>query len=320
MVDADRYSPLWEDEVIFGQIAGNSSSEGTLRFSVPPRAYAGEERFVLKVLSDHGNTVLTSVPVTLTIQAQPRPHLSYTWELVEPSGNGQLDPDEQAAVNLTVINDGQGASSRLDLRVFKDNDPFVQLGDKGGKIEPLQPGGKATVKVPLSVLKEAKQGDKTEVFSAKVIKLQVRIEERFDDLVDSRFRASLFHALSIPVGTKPEAKPVIQPSVALLDSKRDGNQVTLTVQVADDNLRFITTFLNEDKVDLMPAARLAKDGKYQVTMTLNPGANAIRVVAFDNDEMDEILPIRLWGDGVVETKQVIAKPKPAVPANVPVIP
>ncbi|MBA3698768.1 MAG: PDZ domain-containing protein [Planctomycetes bacterium] len=323
MVDADRFSPLWEDEVVFGQVDSKGSVEGVLKFSVPPRAYAGEERFTLNLLSDHGGVVHTSVPVTLTVQAQPRPHLSYTWELVEPGGNGQLDTDEQAAINLTVINDGQGPSSRLDLRVFKDNDPFVQLGDKGGKIEPLQPGGKAAITVPLSVLKEAKQGDKTEIFSAKAIKLQVRIEERFDEQVDARFRASLFHSLSIPVGAKPEAKPVIQPSLSLIDSKREGNQVTLTVQVADDNLRFLTTFLNEDKVDLLPAARLAKDGKYQVTMTLTPGANAIRIVAFDNDEMDEVLPVRLWGDGVVESKQVIAKPVvvPKVPpANAPAIP
>jgi carboxyl-terminal processing protease len=324
MVEADRFSPLWEDEVVFGQIDSKGSVEGVLNFSVPPRAFAGEERFVLNLLSDHGGTVHASVPVTLRIQAQPRPHLSYTWVLEEPGGNGQLDPDEQATIALTVVNDGQGPSSRLDLRVFKDNDPFVQLGDKGGKVEPLQPGGKATIKVPLSVLKEVKQGDKTEVFSAKAIKLQVRIEERFDEQVDARFRASLFHALSVPVGTRPEPKPVVQPSLSLIDSRREGNQVTLTVQAADDNLRFLTTFLNEDKIDLLPAARLAQDGRYQVTMTLTPGANAIRVVAFDNDEMDEVLPVRLWGDGPVEQKQVIAKPagtpKPSAPANTPVIP
>lgn len=323
LVDADRFSPLWEDEVVFGHIDSKGTSEGKLRFAVPPRAFAGEERFTLNLLSEHGGTVHASVPVTLKIQAQPRPHLSYTWQLDEPGGNGQLDPDEQATVNLTVVNDGQGPSSRLDLRVFKDNDSFVQLGDKGGKIEPLPPGGKATIKVPLLVQKEAKQGDKTEIFSAKAIKLQMRIEERFDEQVDARFRASLFHALSIPVGTKPEPKPVIQPSLSLIDSKRDGNQVTLTVQVADDNLRFLTTFLNEDKVDLLPAARLAADGKYQVTLKLKPGANSIRVVAFDNDEMDEVLPVRLWGDGPVEDKQVIAKPAvvpKSPPTNVPAIP
>ncbi|HEX3134393.1 MAG TPA: hypothetical protein VHX44_12515, partial [Planctomycetota bacterium] len=305
------------------QIAAKSTATDTLKFSVPPRSYASEERFTLNIYDDHGGTARASVPVTLKIQAQPRPHLSYTWKLEEPGGNGQLDAGEQAAVLLTVVNDGEGPSSRLDLRVFKDNDPFVQLGDKGGKIDPLKPGETATVKVPVSVLTEMKQGDKTEHFAGKAIKLQVRIDERFDEQVDSRFRASLFHTLSVPVGSKAEPKPVLQPKVALLDTKRDGNRVTLTVSVTDDNLRFVTTFLNEDKVDLLPAGRLAKDGKYQVTMTLKPGPNAIRVVALDNDEMDEVVPIRLWGDGVVEDKQVIAKPAPpkaAPAANAPAIP
>ena len=324
VVQADRFSPLWEDEVVFGQVDAKGKASGNLRFAVPPRAYAGEERFTLDLYNDNGGTVRASVPVTLNIQAQPRPHLSYTWKLDDADHNGQLDTGEQASVEFTVINDGQGPSSRLDLRVFKDNDPFVQLSDKGGKIEPLQPGASAQLKVRLSVQKEAKQGDRTEVFAAKAIKLQVRIDERFDDQVDSRFRASLFHTLSIPVGTKAEPKPIIQPTLALLDTKRDGNQVTLTVSVADDNLRFLTTFLNEDKIDLLPAARLAKDGKYQVKMTLKPGANAIRVVALDNDEMDEVLPVRLWGEGKVEEKQMVAKPlpvKPAAPAlPVPAIP
>lgn len=323
LVDADRFSPLWEDEVVFGQVPAKGTTNGVLKFAVPPRSYAGEERFTLNLYDDHGGTVRATLPVTLTIQAQPRPHLSYTWKLDEPGGNGQLDTNEQATVALTVTNDGEGPSNRLDLRVFKDNDPFVQLGDKGGKIEPLAPGASATVKVPISVLAEAKQGDETQKFAAKAIKLQVRVDERFDEQVDARFRASLFHTLSIPVGTKAEPKPIVQPKLALLDTKRDGNQVTLTVAVKDDNLRFVTTFLNEDKVDLLTAARLAGDGRYQVSMTLKPGANAIRVVALDNDELDEVLPVRLWGEGAVEEKQVIAKPavvpKPA-PANVPAIP
>ena len=238
----------------------------------------------------------------------------------EPSGNGQLDTGESAVVHFTVINDGKGPSNRLDLRVFKDNDAFVQLGDKGGKIEPLQPGASATIAVPLSVLKEVKQGDHTDVFAAKAIKLQVRIDERFDDKVDARFRATLFHVLSVPVGSKANPTPVIQPSLSLLNTVRDGNKVTLTVAVADDNLRFVTTFLNDDKIDLLSAAHLAKDGKYHVTMTLKPGVNTIRVAALDNDEMDEILPIRLWGDGVLEATPAFAKPSAAPAPKPPVIP
>jgi carboxyl-terminal processing protease len=324
LVDADRFSPLWEDEVIFGQVPTDGSTTGRLRFAVPPRAYSGEERFTVRLFSDHGGEERASVPVVLKVTAQPRPHLAYTWALEDADGNGRLDPGEQAKVHLTVTNDGQGASSRLDLRVFKDNDPFVQLGDKGGKIGPLAPGATATVSVPLLVQPEARQGDRVEVFNAKAVKLQVRIEERFDDQVDNRFRASLFHQLSIPVGAKAEPRPLIQPSLTLVDQQRDGNQVMLTVQVVDDNLRFLTTFLNDDKIDLLPAARLGADGRYQVKLTLKPGVNAIRVVALDNDEMDEVLPIRLWGDGPVEAKPVIAKPAtppmPKPPANVPAIP
>lgn len=320
VVQADRYSPLWEDEVVFGQVDAKGKVSGALKFAVPPRSYGGEERFTLELFNDHGGKVRASVPVTLKIKEQPRPHLSYTWRLEEPNGNGQLDTGEAAVVHFTVINDGKGPSKRLDLRVFKDNDAFVQLGDKGGKIEPLQPGASATVAVPLSVLKEVKQGDHTEVFAAKAIKLQVRIDERFDDKVDARFRATLFHVLSVPVGSKANPTPVIQPSLSLLDTVRDGNKVTLTVAVADDNLRFVTTFLNDDKIDLLPAARLAKDGKYQVTMTLKPGVNTIRVAALDNDEMDEVLPIRLWGDGVVEATPVLARPSPLPASKQPVIP
>ena len=314
VVQADRYSPLWEDEVVFGQVDAKGTVSGALKFDVPPRAYAGEERFTLELFSDHGGKVRASVPVTLKVKEQPRPHLSYTWRLEEPSGDGQLDTGEAAVVHFTVINDGQGPSNRLDLRVFKDNDAFVQLGDKGGKIEPLKPGASATVAVPFLVMKEAKQGERTEIFAAKAIKLQVRIDEHFEEKVDSRFRATLFHVLSVPVGSKANPTPVIQPSLSLLDQVRDGNRVTLTVAVADDNLRFMTTFLNDDKIDLLPAARLAKDGKYQVTMTLKPGVNIIRVAALDNDDMDEILPVRLWGDGVVEATPAVAKPS-AVPAT-----
>ncbi|HEX3133617.1 MAG TPA: S41 family peptidase, partial [Planctomycetota bacterium] len=120
VVDADRFSLLWEDEVVFGQVAAKGTATGTLKFSVPPRSYAGEERFTLNIYDDHGGTARASVPVTLKIQAQPRPHLSYTWKLEELGGNGQLDAGEQAAVLLIVVNDGEGFSSCLDLRVFKD--------------------------------------------------------------------------------------------------------------------------------------------------------------------------------------------------------
>jgi carboxyl-terminal processing protease len=298
LVDADRFSPLWEDEVAFGQVSAKGTVTGVLNFKVPPRLYAGEERFSLHLFVDHGQHVITNVPVVLQVEAQPRPHLGYKWKIIDENKDGILQPGENATVNIDVMNDGQGASEKLSVRVFKDNDPFVQLEEKGGSLAGIAPGAEASVNVPLRILPETKEGNKVKAFSAQQVKLQVRIDERFDENVDARFRATLFHELTIPVGVVLNPKPIIQPKVQLLETtKAANNQVTLTLKVEDDNLRFVTTFLNEDKVDLLSADKLPNDKIYRVTMTLKPGANAIRVAALDYDRLDEVLPIRLWGEG-----------------------
>ncbi len=315
LVQADRYSPLWEDEVLFGQVSTKGTINGTLSFKVPPRAYAGEEQFTLELFTDHGGKALASQKVLLKVDGAPRPHLGYSWSIEEPNADGKLNTDEAATVKIHVKNDGDGKSQKLDVRVFKDNDAFVQLGDKGGMLDPLEPGQVGTISIPLTVLSETNKGNEVDKFAAKNVKLQVRIDERFDEGVDSRFRATLFHELSIPVNAELNPKPIIQPKVSLLESvKGDKNKVTLSLKIEDDNLKFVTTFLNEDKADLLPAKKLPADGIYKVTLTLKPGANAIRVAALDNDQMDAVIPIRLWGEGEVETTTA-AKPAEKKPVK-----
>ena len=320
IVKADKFSPFWEDEVIFGEVVANGATTGTLTFKAPPRLYTGEERFTLEVRSDHHDEMLASVPVSLQIKAQPRPVLDYSWKIEEPGGNGQLNPDENATLVLTLRNDGDGPSSRIDLRVFKDNDPYVQLGDKGSKIEPLPKGGTFAVRIPLTVLKEVKRGDKTVPFSAEAIKLQVRAEERFDEQ-DGRFRATLFHSLSIPINAPLNPHPVIQPRLSLVSAdKQAGGKAVITIKVQDQNLRFLTVFHDEDKIALVPAARMSADGVFTTTVTLKPGANNLRVLAIDEDEVDEVLPVRLWGEGVAVLAKPTVVPKAAPVEKAPIIP
>jgi C-terminal peptidase prc len=52
VIKADKFSPLWEDEVIFGAVDAQHTCSGTLAFRVPPRLYAGEERFQLELFHD----------------------------------------------------------------------------------------------------------------------------------------------------------------------------------------------------------------------------------------------------------------------------
>jgi hypothetical protein len=263
--------------------------------------------------------VLASVPVSLRVKAQPRPVLDYSWKIEEQDGNGQLNPDENATLVLTLRNDGEGPSSRIDLRVFKDNDPYVQLGDKGSKVDPLPKGGTFAVRIPLTVLKEVKHGDKAVPFSADSIKLQVRAEERFDEQ-DGRFRATLFHALTIPVNAPLNPRPVVQPRLTLVSAESQaGGKAVVTVRIQDQNLRFLTVFHDEDKIAMVPAVRMPADGVFSTTVTLKPGANNLRVLAIDEDEVDEVLPVRLWGEGT----PVVAKPVPApgkAPEKAPIIP
>lgn len=323
IVRADKFSPFWEDEVVFGEVPAGGATTGTLTFKAPPRLHAGEERFELVVRRDHHDEELAIVPVSVRIKPQPRPVLDYSWKIEEQDGNGQLNPDENATLVLTLRNDGDGPSSRIDLRVFKDNDPYVQLGDKGSKIEPLPKGGTHAVRIPLTVLKEVKRGDKTVPFSADAIKLQVRAEERFDEQ-DGRFRATLFHALSIPVNAPLNPRPVVQPRLSLVSAENQaGGKAVVTIKVQDQNLRFLTVFHDEDKIALVPAARMPADGVYSTTLTLKPGANNLRVLAIDEDEVDEVLPVRLWGEGspVVAKPVVVPNPRQEKPAEkAPIIP
>ena len=86
------------------------------------------------------------------------------------------------------------------------------------------------------------------------------------------------------------------------------NQVALSVTVEDDNPKFITVFLNEDKVELRT---IADQRAFRFPLALAPGANNVRVVVTDQDEVDQVLPIRLWGSGTpLAKKPVITQAAP----------
>lgn len=329
-VQADKYSPLWEDEMLFGSVAAGQTITGTLHFSVPPRVFSGEEHFTLDLRSDLADAPLASLPVTIAVRAQPRPHLGFTWQLEDPS---ELKPGVPAFLNVTFTNDGAGPLSAPTARVFKSDDPFVQLGDtrfeygnQGDKpaVEKdsdkpakshadLAPGATWTIKVPVTIA----QTIKGQTFSADHITLQLSCQETFGDdtPVDSRFRTGIFDTITIPVNEKLKPRTVQAPQVTLGKLERiNGNDVALTVTVTDDNPQFITVFQDDDKVDLRA---IGADTSFRFPLTLKPGMNSIRVVVTDHDDVDQVLPIRLWGEGQPAAKKQTAVAPPAPTTNVP---
>ena len=314
-VQADKFSPLWEDEVPFGTIAPGATITGVLHFQVPPRLYSGEERFTLDLRADGLEQPLTSTPVTLNIRAQPRPHLGFDWQLEEPA---ELKPGVQSFLTVTVRNHGAGPAAKPVARIFKSDDAFVQLGDtrfeyrgKDAKSDTpqadLPAGGEWQFKVPVTISETIKG----QPFKANHITLQFSAQETFgeDVQVDSRYRNALFTTLTIPVGEKLKPRSVRAPSISVAKTEPQGsNQVALSVTVEDDNPKFITVFLNEDKVELRT---IADQRAFRFPLALAPGANNVRVVVTDQDEVDQVLPIRLWGSGTpLAKKPVITQAAP----------
>ncbi|MBA2481605.1 MAG: PDZ domain-containing protein [Planctomycetes bacterium] len=311
LVKADKMSPFWEEELLFGQVPANGSATGIMAFKVPPRLYSGQERFTVEVYSDGASAPLASLPVSVEVRSLLRPHFSYSWRLDEPSGDGQLDPGETARVHLTLRNDGDAASSKVKLYVFKSDDPYVQLGEVRFTFDAGIPmGGEVTAKVPITVLKEVKRGGVAVPFSAESVKLQVRAEEVFPDDISGLYRSTLFNTMTIPVAQPLAEGRVVQPMVVLdaLETQAD-NRHKLRLKVTDDNLKFISLFQDEDKVDLESAGVLTATGQdradaavkssvYETFVTLKPGLNTLRIVAMDRDDVTEVLPLRVWGPEV----------------------
>lgn len=317
VIATDRLSPLYEDEVVIGAVSGNGgSTTGTLRFAVPPRLYQGEERFSLELFRDGHREVLARTQVTLSILAKPRPHLGYSWKLIEPSGDGAINPGEACTLAVTLVNDGAGASAPINLSLYKDNDPWVHIGGGTYRLEALAPGGTTTVEVPLTVQSELSREQRLQAYSGSSIALQLHAEERFAEDVDARYRAILYHKLTLPVGKVALGANIQEPRLDLIGVETlADSQRAITVKVTDDAPEFVALFLGEDKLDLRAADKLP-DGIYRTTVTLKPGLNTVRVVVRDRDEVGEILPLRLWGADVPAAAQAAVKrgePEPVLP-------
>jgi len=296
VITTDRISPLYEDEVVFGTVPGNQGkTTGTLAFDVPPRLYQGEEHFTLELHRDGHPEVLASLPVVLGINAAPRPHLAYSWKLIEPSGNQAIDPGEDCRLAVTLINDGTGPSAAVSLSLYKDNDPWVQLGGGIFRLEGLAAGATTTVEVPVKVVTELKRDNRPQTYSGSAITLQLHAEERFADDVDARYRANLFHKLNLPVGKPVLGETIREPRLDLVgvEAKPNGERV-VTVKIHDDQAEFIALFHGEDKVDLRSTTGLT-EGVYRGTVSLKPGLNSVRVVVRNHNEVVEFMPLRLWG-------------------------
>ncbi len=329
---ADRGSPLWQSEVIFGAVQPGAKAAGTMHLTLPPRLEAGEERFTLELYADGREQPLTSLPVRLTIKPRQRPHLGFRWKIEDDKGTGMLKVDEDARLRLSLFNDGKVATSgRIEVAVFKDNDPFVELKDTTRfTVDPIEVGGRSReLVVPFRIRKSRPIGPgRSEDFKATEIKLQFRASERLGEDGGWRGAAEVFSSLKIDLDRPLEEKIVLQPQFGdIRVSPEVDGKVRLVARISDDNLKFVSCFLDKEKIDLRPTrsmdpvptppgAPVTRGGvavaeyPYEVELALKPGVNPVRIVAAGADDVDEVAVIRLWGaDKPVATRPAASQPE-----------
>jgi len=139
-------------------------------------------------------------------------------------------------------------------------------------------------------------GDDERSFDGEAFTLQIRAEETFADETDGRYRASLFHAAEFPVANPVAGDDIRQPWLTIEDVTvaDDRGTAMIAVRIEDDNLRYVSLFHDDDKLELVPSEALS-DGLYRTELPLHPGINNIRVMATDADEVSDLVFLRLWG-------------------------
>lgn len=311
ILQTDRASPFFEEEVIIGAVPAGGEATGHLRFTLPPRLHTGSERFTFALRQDGRREPVATTEVTVAVTEAPRPHLSLRYGPGE--GAQAITPGGTVPLVLTVINDGEGDSAPLSVSVFKDNDTDLSLGEGVFRLEGIPAGGTSEIVVPLTL----KAGSEARV--GGMANIQVHVEERFDDDVDARYRATLFHKLALPIGQELADGRIDQPRLRVVDIQQDGSTATVDVAVSGKDLRYVSALLDREKVDYRQAANLV-DGIYRVALTLKPGLNSVRILASGADDITDVLPLRLWGPVAAapgDQATAEARPKPAQPAKEP---
>ncbi|MHC5068522.1 MAG: S41 family peptidase, partial [Planctomycetota bacterium] len=148
LVRADRGSPFWESEVLFGEVAAGAEVRGTMAVELSPRAIDGEERFVVELYQDGSDEVLAQIPVSVRVAGRPLPSLSYSWAI--DGGDQTLTLDQPDSLTLTITNNGQGDSLPLVAYLFKDDDHFVDIEAGRFVLDPIASGATAELVVPFT--------------------------------------------------------------------------------------------------------------------------------------------------------------------------
>lgn len=299
----DTNSPFWEEEILIGSVPAGGSASGSIEYQVPPRLYAGQERLTVAVYQHGRPNPVTTSSALIQIENERRPHFNFSWKL--QAADGRIVKDRQQKLLVTLRNDGTAASAPVTLLVSKNDNRFIQLGEGRWKLDALAPQDSVDVEVPFTVNSELHLRKGILKNNDDAIQLDLFAEERFEDNAVSQYRESIGYTFHLPLNVEITGSSHQKPHMRLKQSRVEGDQLHIEVEVDDDNLSFVTAFHNRDKVTLQTAEQI-KQGVFALTLPLKKGINNIQIVARDEDELQKYLPVRYWSDHGIESRQQTA--------------
>ena len=298
-------SPFWEEEILFGEVAAQSSVEGSMGYRVPPRLYSGEERFTVDLYQQGRKAPINSTEVIVKITPSERPHFNFSWSL--ESADGKIVKDRESQLVITLRNDGKVRSGEITMLMSKADNRFIQLGEGRWKLDALDAGAEHQIKVPFTVLSTLAMRTKKLVNKEDSVDLEFFAEERFDESGIGQYRENISYTFTLPLNQAISGGHHQKPRLIIHDQNVANNVMLLAVHVEDDNLDFLTVFQGKDKVALHTADEIV-DGMFKVKLNLRKGLNNIQLLVRDKDELVQYLPVRYWAPGApAETTAALPK-------------
>ena len=319
LIAADHGSPFWEQEIIFGRVRAGSSVTRSLDITVPPRSFGSDERFSLRLFRGEETEPVLSLPVVLNITGGPRPVLALAYQLKADDDEDALQSinhDEPVVLSVRVANVGEAATAPATLFVFKNDDPFTDLGEGRFRIGALSPGQEVECLVPITVRRTITVNDRERERPSGPLELHLHVREEFPEGVDGRYATALFHRLNIPLDEPVSLRSVIQPRIDIESVERaepDAEAVRFAIRILDEHLRYVSLFHDRDKVLLKSRSDL-NNGLLDTVQPLGPGLNTFRIVAINHDDVERQAVIRVWGS---DDQEVTVKREAAAVEDVP---
>lgn len=269
LLTTNRRGPFHGTTIPVGFIPPGESARGEVRVSIRTNSPDRSDDVLIRLEADRLDPVNLE-PIRLDVESAPPPPLSALVRLVPEDDHHRLE--------VELANDGSTHLTGVLVKLGWKDDSGLELLDREGRLVTLQAGTSGRVDFGVRLLEEA----------GLAVPIQVGVgAERFPSMMK----------VPVVVPVDGSAVRVAEPRIAVrLPTRSNQPAITVPVRVEDDGgLDHFTVWWHGEKV-----AWVSGEGtelKTDVNLALDPGSNALTVVATDDDGNRTRTHHYIWGEG-----------------------